>query len=169
MIQISQDVCEHKMVEDLQDLKKSVGRKSENKINKRKRLETESEGSLSVSTGIATPARCPKKSRRSEVDPQDSQATEQNLTTLWIGKPIIIFNRLLLGDLERWEDEEQIFGFFQNLAPQGVVSVKIVRDGERRSRGYGFVDFSSKEVAERILGLASVIRRPHGRYYGWWV
>ncbi|EZG83734.1 RNA recognition motif protein [Gregarina niphandrodes] len=75
-------------------------------------------------------------------------------TTLWI------------GDLERWEDEEYIYAYFEQYFPQSVTSVKVARDkDQQRSLGYGFVDFCSREVAERVLAAAPVFKRSHGRRF----
>ncbi|EZG44087.1 RNA recognition motif protein [Gregarina niphandrodes] len=82
------------------------------------------------------------------------RSVEENRTTLWI------------GDLERWEDEEYIYNYFEQYFPQSVTSVKIARDrDQQRSLGYGFIDFVNREVAERVLASAAAFKRSHGRRF----
>ncbi|KAK3143660.1 hypothetical protein QOZ80_4AG0303250 [Eleusine coracana subsp. coracana] len=65
-------------------------------------------------------------------------AASDEVRTLWI------------GDLQYWMDENYVFNCF---APTGEVqSVKLIRDKQSgQIQGYGFVEFSSRAAAERVL------------------
>lgn len=57
---------------------------------------------------------------------------------------------LYIGDLAQWMDENYLYSLFsQN---QEVTGVKIIRNKSTgASEGYGFVDFSCHEAAEKVL------------------
>lgn len=57
-----------------------------------------------------------------------------------------------VGDIEKWMDENYLIGFFKDVGP--INSVKIIRDKNTNlPMGYGFVEFSSHEIAARVLQL----------------
>ncbi|CAO2823659.1 unnamed protein product [Amaranthus hypochondriacus] len=70
--------------------------------------------------------------------PQVPATNADEVRTLWI------------GDLQYWMDENYIHTCF---APTGeLVNVKIIRNKQTgQSEGYGFIEFSSRASAERIL------------------
>lgn len=66
--------------------------------------------------------------------------SHQDSKTLWI------------GDIESWMDEKYITNLFCQIG--AVVNVKIIRDKNSGApMGYGFVEFTSHEVAARVLQL----------------
>eukprot|EP01112_Ceratiomyxa_fruticulosa_P008200 TRINITY_DN2118_c0_g1_i2.p1 TRINITY_DN2118_c0_g1~~TRINITY_DN2118_c0_g1_i2.p1 ORF type:complete len:381 (-),score=87.22 TRINITY_DN2118_c0_g1_i2:43-1185(-) len=68
---------------------------------------------------------------------QSNSGEEARQTSLWI------------GDLDPWMTEEYIINMFSNV---GSTSAKIIRDKMTGySNGYGFVEFSSHEAAQKAL------------------
>lgn len=69
-----------------------------------------------------------------------SMQSHQDSKTLWI------------GDVENWMTEKDITNMFSQIG--SVTNVKIIRDKSSGTpMGYGFVEFSSHEVAARVLQL----------------
>ncbi|PWZ39407.1 Polyadenylate-binding protein RBP45B [Zea mays] len=65
-------------------------------------------------------------------------AAADEVRTLWI------------GDLQYWMDENYVFGCFSNTGE--VQNVKLIRDkNSGQLQGYGFVEFTSRAAAERVL------------------
>ncbi|CAL5014782.1 unnamed protein product [Urochloa decumbens] len=65
-------------------------------------------------------------------------AAADEVRTLWI------------GDLQYWMDENYIYGCFASTGE--VQSVKLIRDkNSGQLQGYGFVEFTSRAAAERVL------------------
>ncbi|XP_066373388.1 uncharacterized protein [Miscanthus floridulus] len=65
-------------------------------------------------------------------------AATDEVRTLWI------------GDLQYWMDENYVFGRFANT--REVQNVKLIRDkNSGQLQGYGFVEFTSRAAAERVL------------------
>lgn len=59
---------------------------------------------------------------------------------------------LWIGDIENWMTEKDVSNMFAQIG--SVVNVKIIRDKNSGTpMGYGFVEFSSHEVAARVLQL----------------
>ena len=59
---------------------------------------------------------------------------------------------LWVGDIEKWMDENYLIGLFKDVG--SINSVKIIRDKNTNlPMGYGFVEFSSHEIAARVLQL----------------
>jgi RNA recognition motif-containing protein len=57
---------------------------------------------------------------------------------------------LWVGDIEAWMDEKYVTELFSKTGQ--VVSVKIIKDKSTGSpSGYGFVEFASHEIAQRVL------------------
>ncbi|KAF8651241.1 hypothetical protein HU200_063488 [Digitaria exilis] len=69
---------------------------------------------------------------------QAAPTASDEVRTLWI------------GDLQYWMDEGYIYGCFASTGE--VQSVKLIRDkNSGQLQGYGFVEFTSRAAAERIL------------------
>ncbi|AQK46325.1 Polyadenylate-binding protein RBP45C [Zea mays] len=65
-------------------------------------------------------------------------AAADEVRTLWI------------GDLQYWMDDNYVFGCFSNTGE--VQNVKLIRDkNSGQLQGYGFVEFTSRAAAERVL------------------
>ncbi|KAJ8551372.1 hypothetical protein K7X08_000742 [Anisodus acutangulus] len=74
----------------------------------------------------------------SQQQPYHQPATLEEVRTLWI------------GDLPYWADESYLHSWFATTAE--VLSIKVIRNKiTGQPEGYGFVEFSSHTVAERIL------------------
>ena len=57
---------------------------------------------------------------------------------------------LHIGDLDLWMDENYIASLFRKTG--GVVNVKIIKSKiTGQPQGYGFVEFTSHEMAEKVL------------------
>ncbi|KAL6658902.1 hypothetical protein ACP70R_002942 [Stipagrostis hirtigluma subsp. patula] len=57
---------------------------------------------------------------------------------------------LWIGDLQYWMDENYVFGCFASTGE--VQSVKLIRDKQTQQlQGYGFIEFTSRAAAERVL------------------
>jgi RNA recognition motif-containing protein len=64
----------------------------------------------------------------------------QDKKTLWI------------GDIEAWMDEQYLSSLFGKSA--SIISVKIIRDKQTNLPvGYGFIEFTTHEVAAKVLKL----------------
>lgn len=72
--------------------------------------------------------------------PSNSGNHQASKTTLWI------------GDIESWMDEAHVANLFSTVGQ--VVNVKIKRDRSSGTpMGYGFVEFTTPEIAARVLQL----------------
>ncbi|XP_073317207.1 polyadenylate-binding protein RBP47B' [Primulina huaijiensis] len=70
--------------------------------------------------------------------PYHQPATLEEVRTLWI------------GDLPYWADESYLRGWFAQTGE--VLSIKVIRNKiTGQPEGYGFVEFTSHQVAERVL------------------
>ncbi|KZV33998.1 hypothetical protein F511_02771 [Dorcoceras hygrometricum] len=70
--------------------------------------------------------------------PYHQPATLEEVRTLWI------------GDLPYWADESYLRGWFAHTGE--VLSIKVIRNKiTGQPEGYGFVEFTSHQVAERVL------------------
>ncbi|CAI9778256.1 unnamed protein product [Fraxinus pennsylvanica] len=70
--------------------------------------------------------------------PYHQPATLEEVRTLWI------------GDLPYWADESYLHSWFSNTGE--VISIKVIRNKiTGQPEGYGFVEFTSHQVAERVL------------------
>jgi len=59
---------------------------------------------------------------------------------------------LWLGDIENWMDETYVTSMFAQIAP--VTGVKIIRDkNSGMPMGYGFVEFTTNEIAAKVLQM----------------
>lgn len=61
-----------------------------------------------------------------------------------------IAKTLYIGDLAYWMDENYLYGLFAHT--REVTSVRLIRNkATGASEGYGFIDFCSRDAAERVL------------------
>ena len=64
-----------------------------------------------------------------------------------------------MGDIEEWMDESYIANIFNKTG--SVTKVKIIKDKTSgKPLGYGFVEFSSHETAEKVLQLFNGVTNP---------
>ncbi|KAJ1405593.1 RNA-binding domain superfamily [Sesbania bispinosa] len=82
--------------------------------------------------------------------PQSVQpASADEIRTLWI------------GDLQYWMDENYLYNCFAHTGE--VASVKVIRNKQTsQSEGYGFLEFTSRAAAERILQTYNGTIMPNG-------
>lgn len=85
--------------------------------------------------------------------PQQTQSGQpeggDEIRTLWI------------GDLQYWMDENYLLSCFPQTGE--VVSVKVIRNKQTgQIEGYGFIEFVSRAVAERILQTYNATPMPNG-------
>lgn len=81
-----------------------------------------------------------------------SVPANQDSKTLWV------------GDIENWMDESHIANLFSKIGP--VQSVKIIRDkASGQPMGYGFVEFTSHEIAARVIQLLNGSTNPSTNKY----
>lgn len=65
-----------------------------------------------------------------------------------------------VGDIEKWMDENYLRGLFKDVG--SISSVKIIRDKNTNlPMGYGFVEFTSHDIAARVLQLYSNAINPN--------
>ena len=77
-----------------------------------------------------------------------NQNQAPNSKTLWV------------GDIENWMDEDYLMNMFANTGAQ-VNSAKIIKDHNTGiPLGYGFVEFGSNEVANKVLQLLNTSINP---------
>jgi RNA recognition motif-containing protein len=70
----------------------------------------------------------------------EGSGSHQDSKTLWV------------GDIESWMDENYIANLFSKVGQ--VTNAKIIRDKNSGApMGYGFVEFTSHEIAARVLQL----------------
>ncbi|KAK7264490.1 hypothetical protein RJT34_32099 [Clitoria ternatea] len=81
--------------------------------------------------------------------PPPQPATADEVRTLWI------------GDLQYWMDENYLYSCFVHTGE--VSSVKVIRNKQTsQSEGYGFIEFSSRSGAERVLQTFNGTIMPNG-------
>ncbi|XP_061347860.1 polyadenylate-binding protein RBP45-like isoform X2 [Gastrolobium bilobum] len=85
-----------------------------------------------------------------QAPPQSSHpASADEIRTLWI------------GDLQYWMDENYLYTCFAHSGE--VTSVKVIRNKQTsQSEGYGFIEFSSRAGAERVLQTYNGAIMPNG-------
>ncbi|XP_041028300.1 polyadenylate-binding protein RBP45-like isoform X1 [Juglans microcarpa x Juglans regia] len=98
----------------------------------------------------APPQMWPPQQVQPQPQPQHPQPTSvEEVRTLWI------------GDLQYWMDENYLFTCFAQSGE--VISVKVIRNKlTAQSEGYGFVEFSSRAGAERVLQTYNGTIMPNG-------
>ncbi|XP_018808205.1 polyadenylate-binding protein RBP45-like isoform X1 [Juglans regia] len=87
-----------------------------------------------------------------QVQPQAQQphpTSAEEVRTLWI------------GDLQYWMDENYLFTCFSQTGE--IISVKVIRNKQTgQSEGYGFIEFSTRAGAERVLQTYNGTIMPNG-------
>ncbi|KAL9671118.1 hypothetical protein QQ045_008684 [Rhodiola kirilowii] len=107
----------------------------------------------------------PMWNQQSQIPPQQQfqqqqqQAPPQQQQYAQPGNPNEI-RTLWIGDLQYWMDENYVYGCFAQT--NEVVNVKLIRNKvSNQLEGYGFIEFVSREAAERVLQTYSGTLMPN--------
>ncbi|CAM8988187.1 unnamed protein product [Rhodiola kirilowii] len=103
----------------------------------------------------------PMWNQQSQIPPQQQfqQQPQQQQQYAQPGNPNEI-RTLWIGDLQYWMDENYVYGCFAQT--NEVVNVKLIRNKvSNQLEGYGFIEFVSREAAERVLQTYSGTLMPN--------
>ncbi|KAK2639655.1 hypothetical protein Ddye_027450 [Dipteronia dyeriana] len=85
-----------------------------------------------------TPQPVPPPTQQSQSYPVAPDTSSEGIRSLWI------------GDLQQWMDENYLIGIFSHAGE--VISAKVIRNKQTNfPEGYGFIEFGTHAVAERVL------------------